>query len=233
VTLDFDMVLKFASKELLLRRAAELIVESCSGLAQPSINLTGGSTIGALYRLLATDYRAQIDWPHLIVTWGDERFVPRDHPDHNAAAARRALLDHVPVSPDHVFEIPTDLGSAVACAASYEQTLRQLGRTGDLFDVTLLSLGDDGHIASLLPGQPVLQETQAWVAAVPYGRPEQRISLTLPALARSRRLLLIASGAAKSHVLREILAGSDQYPASRLHVDGELILLADSAALGE
>ena len=228
----FDKIMEFTSKELLLRRAAELIVESCSAAAQPSINLTGGNTIGALYRLLATDYRAQIDWPHLIVTWGDERFVPRDHPDHNGAAAWRLLLDHVPVSPENIFEIPTDLGSALAGAAAYEQTLHQLARTKDLFDVTLLSLGDDGHVASLLPAQPVLRETQAWVAAVPHGRPEPRITLTYPALARSRRLLLIASGVAKSHVLREILAGSDQYPASHLHVDGELILLADGAALG-
>jgi 6-phosphogluconolactonase len=229
-----DQLLRFPNQESLLNEAARLVVQSLALRPVPSINLTGGGTIGGLYQLLAEPYRTQINWPALNVTWGDERFVPRNHPDHNASAARRQLLDHVPVMPAHVHEIPTNLSNATACAESYEATLRGIVRPGlPLFDLTLLSLGDDGHIASLLPGQPVLAEHKAWVAAVAHGRPEQRITLTYPALRQSGRLLLIASGAGKAEVLRKLLAGAEDFPASRLETEGELLLLADAAALGE
>jgi 6-phosphogluconolactonase len=228
--LKYNQLIRFGDKTELAGQAAKLIVETLAGAADPSINLTGGSTIGAVYQLLKT---SEIDWPRLTVTWGDERFVPPGHPDHNGTAARRVLLDHVPVDSARVFPIDTTAASPEAAASQYESILRHLAPAGQpLFDLTLLSLGDDGHIASLLPQQPVLQEQNALVAVVPHGRPEVRITLTYPALARSRRLLLIASGAGKAQALRDILAGSEDYPASHLKVDGELILLADAAALG-
>ena len=226
-----DQLLKFPTREALLDAAAALFVQSCAAVPDASVNLTGGSTIGALYQRLAQS--DAIDWPRLWLSWGDERFVPRGHPDHNASAARRVLLDHVPVTQGRVLEIPTDLPTPEACAEAYAARLALLERPGrPLFDLTLLSLGDDGHIASLLPGQPVLEEATRLVAAVPHGRPEARISLTYPALRRSARLLLIVVGAAKAPVLRALLAGAEDYPASKLAVDGELLVLADAAALG-
>jgi len=229
-----DQMLRFRDKAGLLREVADLIVRTLARMPAPSFNITGGGTAAELYRLIAAEYAAEIDWPSLTITWGDERFVPRGDPAHNATMARRELFDRVPVGELRVHEIPTDRGTPEACAAAYEATLQQIVRPGKpLFDLTLLSLGDDGHIASLLPGQPVLNEHDAWVAAVPQGREEQRITLTYPALRLSGRLLLIVSGEKKAKVLHDLLRGAEDYPASRLAIDGELLLLADAAALPE
>ncbi len=224
-----DRFLQFPDQAALLAAAAGLTEESLA-VSEPSLNLTGGSTIGNLYRLLAQGGR--IDWPAVTFTWGDERFVPPGHPDHNGTQAQTSLFNGIDADPAKVHPIPTTGGTPEECAQDYDKLLLSLVRTGrPLFDLTLLSLGEDGHIASLLPGQPVLGEQSKWVAAVPHGRPEVRISLTYPALRQSGRLILIASGKAKAPVLREILAGSDDYPASKLAANGELILLADEAAL--
>ena len=234
MALTANRVLRFPDQQALARAAADLVVESLGLAAAPSFNLTGGNSIMGLYRLLGGEYAGAIDWPSLVITWGDERFVPRGDPDHNASAARQVLLNNVPIDPGRVHEIPTEGASLEDCAAAYAETLEGIAARGEfLFDVTLLSLGDDGHIASLIPGQPVLEEREALAAAVPHGRPEPRITLTYPALARSARLILIASGEKKAAVLKDLLAGAEQYPASRLRVDGELVLLADEAAIGK
>jgi 6-phosphogluconolactonase len=166
---------------------------------------------------------------------GDERFVPPDNPDSNYHMIRETLLKSI--APRGVFAMPTD-GTPGQAARAYEEMLRQqygasaLASGRPLFDLQLLGLGEDGHTASLIPGQPVLDNRADWVAAVPQGRDEVRLTLTYPALESSRLMLFLVSGAAKRDVMARVRAGDQTLPAGRIRPQGEVIWLADRAAAG-
>ena len=140
------------------------------------------------------------------------------------------------VMPRKLLAIPTD-GTPQSAADRYNEVLRQkygagnLERGVPLFHLTLLGLGDDGHTASLLPGQPVLKERERWAAAVPEGRSEPRITLTYPALESSALILFLVSGAAKRDALAQARGGG--LPAGALKPQGEVLWLVDEAASGE
>ena len=202
-------------------------------------SLSGGSTPKTLYGLLASDeWSRRFPWSRVSWYWGDERFVPHDHPDSNYRMAREAMLDRAPVPPENVHPIPTD-GRPEDSARRYEQTLQDaygaavLDPARPLFDVTLLGLGADGHTASLLPGAPVLNERRHWVAAVSHGRPEVRITLTYPAIDSSRRVAFLVTGREKAAIFRAIRDGDHQAPAARVRPCGELVWFVDRAAAGE
>ena len=135
--------------------------------------------------------------------FGDERFVPPDHPDSNYRMVRETLLAGGKVARAGCWPFPP-MAPRKAAPTRYEEILRQqygasiLDPDVPLFDLTLLGLGEDGHTASLLPGQPVLEERERWVAPVPKGRDEPRITLTYPALESSRLILFLVSGATKA-----------------------------------
>ena len=139
--------------------------------------------------MLATPEIAQrFPWSRTHWFWGDERFVPHDHPDSNYGMARDAFLSRVPVPDDNIHAVPTEGLSPEQAAAAYEATLKRfygadtLAPDRPLFDVTLLGIGDNGHTASLFPGQPALQEKRRWVVAVIGAEAEARITLTYPAI---------------------------------------------------
>lgn len=203
------------------------------------ISLSGGSTPKALYALLASEaFRDRFPWRRVHWYWGDERFVAHNHPDSNYRMARETLLDKAPVLPANIHPIPTD-GTPADAAARYERLLMDtygsdvLEPERPLFDLTLLGIGGDGHTASLLPGQPVLDDGARWVAEVPHGRPEIRITLTYPAIASSRQVAFLVTGAGKSAILRSIRAGGSQVPAARITSVGDLVWFVDRAAAGE
>jgi 6-phosphogluconolactonase len=212
---------------------------TAAALATPSpcrISLSGGSTPKALYALMATErFRNRFPWPHVHWYWGDERFVPYDHPESNYRMVREAMLSTVPVPPHNVHPIPTD-GDPDDAARRYERTLQEAyGATNldplqPLFDVTLLGLGADGHTASLLPGELVLQERKRWVAAVSHGRPEVRITMTYPAIDSSRRVAFLVAGEEKAEIFGAIRAGNSRVPAARVQPVGELFWFVDRAA---
>ena len=202
------------------------------------IALSGGSTPKALFELLATEqYVRQMPWRRLHFFWGDERFVPHDDPDSNYRMARDAMLEKVPVPPGNVHPIPTD-GLPADAARRYERTLKAaygaetLDPARPLFDLNFLGLGEDGHTASLIPGQPVLEERTRWVAQVPHGRSEVRITLTYPALESSAIVAFLVAGGGKAGILKRVLEGAD-VPAGRVRPQGSLIWFADRAAAGE
>ena len=124
-------------------------------------------------------------------------------------------------------------------ALRYEQTLktaygaRRWIRREPLFDITLLGLGPDGHTASLLPGEPVLEERKRWVAAVSHGRPEVRITMTYPVIESSRQVAFLVAGKEKAAIFRTIRAGDSDVPAARVRPVGDLIWFVDRAAAGE
>ena len=203
------------------------------------VSLSGGSTPKTLYGLLASDeFRSRFPWQRVSWYWGDERFVPYDHPESNFRMTREAMLAKAPVPPGNIHPIPTD-GSPDDAARRYELTLRQAygGASLDphrpLFDVTLLGLGPDGHTASLLPGEPVLSERKRWVAAVAHGRPEIRITMTYPALESSRRVAFLVAGQEKAAIFSAIRKGDSRVPAAQIRPVGELFWFVDRAAAGQ
>jgi len=160
----------FASPEVLAHDVAEWLC----GLARANnrvfaVCLSDGSTPRRLYERLADlPFASRFPWSRVHWFWGDERFVPHHHPDSNFRMARDAFLSRVPVPADNIHVVPTEGLSPEQGASVYERTLRRfygadtLAPDRPLFDVTLLGIGEDGHTASLFPGQPALQETRRW-----------------------------------------------------------------------
>jgi 6-phosphogluconolactonase len=218
----------------LAARAAEIIAGQLKVAKYPfRLVLSGGSTPRATYQLLAAQ---ELDWDCAEIFFSDERFVPPDHPDSNYRMVRDTLLAGAWVNPRKLLAIPTD-GTPQSAADRYDETLRQQYGAGTLeagvplFHLTLLGLGDDGHTASLLPGQPVLNERGRWAAAVPQGRAEPRITLTYPALESSALILFLVAGAAKRDALAQARAGLG--PAGGIKPQDEVLWLVDEAAAGE
>lgn len=214
-------------------RAATVIAEAMQGCSTPfRLALSGGSTPRETYKLLAA--RNDLPWSGVELFFGDERFVPQDHKDSNYRMVRESLLARG-AAPRGLFAVPTD-GTPQQAADAYEEILRQQYGASNLelgvplFDLVLLGLGEDGHTASLLPEQPVLNERKRWVAAVPEGRGEPRITLTYPALESSRCIIFLVTGAAKRDALAQARGGA--LPAGALKPEGKVLWLADEAAAG-
>ncbi|HTV45996.1 MAG TPA: 6-phosphogluconolactonase [Stellaceae bacterium] len=223
--------------EALSRRAAQWVADlAAASRGRFAICLSGGSTPRRLYQLLAAaPYRAAMPWDRVHWFWGDERFVPWDHPDSNYRMAREALLAHVPVPAENVHAIGTT-GAPDAAANAYQRELEAyygaaaLDPARPLFDIELLGLGPDGHTASLFPGTAVLDERRRWVAEIVGARPETRITLTYPVLASSRHTAFLVAGADKREALARVLEGDHALPAARLRPEGELVWFVDAEA---
>jgi 6-phosphogluconolactonase len=203
------------------------------------VSLSGGSTPKTLYGLLVSDqFRDRFPWQRVSWYWGDERFVPYDNPESNFRMTREAMLAKAPVPAENVHPIPTD-GDPEDAAHRYERTLQQaygaptLDPHRPFFDVTLLGLGPDGHTASLLPGEPALNERRRWVAVVSHGRPEVRITMTYPMLESSRRVAFLVAGEEKAAIFNAIRKGGSKLPAAQVRPVGELLWFVDRAAAGE
>ncbi|MGH6789555.1 MAG: 6-phosphogluconolactonase [Pseudolabrys sp.] len=224
---------------------AQGVAEWLCGLARAkdrtfTVSLSGGSTPRHLYELLATpEIASRFPWGRTHWFWGDERFVPHDSRDSNYGMARDAFLSHVPVPAENVHAIPTEGLSPDQAAAAYEVTLRRFYGTDKLspdrplFDVTLLGVGENGHTASLFPGQPALQETRRWVAAVIGANSGARITLTYPALDSSRDIAFVVTGKGKRDVVARAQAGDRTIPAGLVRPVGRLHWFTDRAAAAE
>ena len=204
------------------------------------MNLSGGSTPKHLYTLLATEiYRRDIDWQRVHIFFGDERFVPFDHPDSNYKMTKNALLAKVPIPEENINPVRTDLRTPADAAVAYEKTLKSyygkdtLDIQRPLFAVTLLGLGEDGHTASLFPGSDALAERQFWVVPVIGSKPEPRITMTYPVLESSTATILLVAGPGKREILTRLLARDVTLPASKVDPQGEFIVFCDEAANGD
>lgn len=224
----------------LARHVAEWMTATALAAKRPfRVSLSGGSTPKILYALLASnEFRGRFPWTRVSWYWGDERFVPYDHPESNYRMTREAMLSKAPVPPENIHPMPAD-GPPEEAASRYQRTLQTaygaaaLDPARPLFDITLLGLGTDGHTASLLPGAPVLQERERWVAAVSHGRPEVRLTVTYPVIESSRQVAFLVTGKEKAAIFRDIRAGGSQVPAARVRPVGDLVWFVDRAAAGE
>ncbi len=230
-----------ADAEALAHDAARLLTETAlakSGVVR--IALSGGSTPKRTYEVLAdAPLRERFPWDRVHWFWGDERFVPPTDKDSNFRMVREAMLNRAPVPAANIFAVPTVGFTPPVAAGEYEAWLKRdygadrLDPARPLFDVCLLGLGDDGHTASLIPGEPVLDERTRWVAEVGHGRPEVRITLTYPAIDASALIVFLVSGAAKRAILADVVSGRSSVPAARLRPVGRLLFLSDRAAAGQ
>ncbi len=199
-----------------------------------SLALSGGKTPRTLYQWLAREeFRAGIPWDKLHLFWSDERLVPLDHRESNYRMAREALLNHVPVPPENIHSAPVHLALEEA-AQTYEQEIRTVlgNRRGiPCFDVILLGLGADGHVASLFPRAETLRERKRLVvvARSPVGMP--RVTLTVPVLNQARHVFYLVTGAEKSQALQQAVEGAGELPAQLINpAKGELVWFLDCPA---
>jgi len=220
-------------------RIAALASATAAARGRFTIALTGGTTPNAMYELLATTYRERMPWASTEFFWGDERHVPPTHQASNYRAAHLAMLGRVPLRPGQIHRIPAELPAAADAAAAYEATLRRaFALTADerpVFDLVLLGMGPDAHIASLFPGNPALGERERLVVApwVPKMN-AWRISMTLPVLNAGAAVMFLVSGPAKADAVHAVIDGPrdvERYPAQAIQpVSGGLIWMLDRAA---
>ncbi|MET8290395.1 6-phosphogluconolactonase [Streptomyces sp. NPDC048448] len=238
-------------KELMAQAAAARlitkVVDAQASRGYASVVLTGGRNgNGLLAALAAAPARDAIDWGRLDLWWGDERFLPAGDPERNDTQARAALLDSVPLDPARVHPMPASDGphgaDADAAAEAYAAELaKDAGPENHgsvpAFDVLMLGVGPDTHVASLFPELPAVRETERTVVGV-HGAPKPpptRISLTLPAIRSAREVWLLAAGEDKAQAAAIALSGAGevQAPAAGAHGRSRTLWLLDAAAASQ
>jgi 6-phosphogluconolactonase len=217
------------------------LTDAAAARGRASVVLTGGG-IGTkvLEELAAAPARDAIDWQHLDIWWGDERFVPAGDPDRNETGARAALIDHVDADPARVHPMPgpdgPDGDDPDAAAARYASWLADAaGPEGPVpaFDVLMLGIGPEGHVASLFPGLPALGDDRPVVAVRNSPKPPPtRLSLTFPSIQAAREIWILASGEEKADAVAQALSGADpaQVPAAGARGRQRTLFLLDAAA---
>jgi 6-phosphogluconolactonase len=220
---------------LAAERVTGLIEAAAAANGNAIVSLTGGTTPRRLYSNLADPrqpWRERIPWMHVQPFWGDERHVPPDHPDSNYGMAKATLLDHVPIPADQVHRMRGELPDAHDAAADYERTLDVASafRRTYFFDLMLLGVGEDGHIASVFPGWPgdagrSFQGRRVAAVWVPHLN-AWRITLTPETILDSRAIVVLVAGANKADAVRAALQGPADvttYPVQLLRAAGDRV----------
>jgi 6-phosphogluconolactonase len=227
-----------SSVDILIQRATTLVIEQLkTAITDRGIGtlvLSGGSTPKPLYAALA---QASLPWEKIHFFWGDERYVPVEHPDSNQGMTRQVLLNHIPIPSENIHAMPTASGDPVMDAADHEAHLRSFFKMSShlpTFDLILLGLGDDGHTASLFPYTDALAVNDRWVT-VGNKDGQPRLTFTIPLINQARSILFLVAGANKQPALKAIFQDGDteldrQYPARFIRPQGECHWLLDAAA---
>ncbi len=229
-----------SDKSALIAQALDLIVEKIHSTLQQqerfTLALAGGSTPKPLYEALASQ---SLPWEKIHIFWGDERYVPGDHPDSNEGMARQAWLNKVPFPKENIHPMPTSSNDPSLDAQTHELELRQFFgvEEGDFpaLDIILLGMGDDGHTASLFPNTEALKVSDRLVT-VGNKDGQPRLTFTYPLINQARCVLFLVAGDNKRPALAQIFASdADEtlYPARAVQPHGELIWLLDEAAGAE
>lgn len=225
---DADAVAQTAAARLLTAVADALTVQD-----RAHIVLTGGTVgIATLAAVAASPLRDSIDWTSVHVWWGDERYVPAGDPDRNEGQAQEALLRHLPLPEENIHRMGDSdaYPSVEAAAAAYHAEISDHGTPE--WDVLMLGLGPDGHVASLFPHHDSFTNSAATVIAVHDSPkpPPMRVSLGLGAIGHARQVWVIAAGESKAEAVRDCLAGNESYPGAVVHGTDATLWIVDSAA---
>ena len=211
-------------------QAAKVIAEEGRGVVTArgrfSIAVSGGQTPWQMLRALA---REDVPWNSVYVAQVDERVAPAGHPDRNLTHLLDSLLEHAPLRPEQICAMPVDSPNLEAAARRYALMLQEIAGVPPVLDLVHLGLGPDGHTASLVPGDPVLDVTEADVALTRPYQQRSRMTLTYPMLNRARRILWVITGVEKAGMLVRLRDGDVTIPAGRVHQEHALVL-ADRAA---
>jgi 6-phosphogluconolactonase len=219
-------------------RLAVAILDAQAARGVAHVSMTGGSMGSEIVRsLAAAPPRAAVDWSQVHVWWGDERYLPAGDPDRNDTQNDEAGLADLGLDPAHVHRVagPDTSESPEASAAAYEQALRRSG--GEMFDVMVLGVGPDGHVASLFPHHPAAGRTDALAFAVHDSPkpPPTRVSLSRECLERSRDVWFLVSGADKADAVRRGVGGApfETTPAAHVHGAERTLWLLDPDAAAD
>ncbi len=230
--------------EELGQRAAELFVdlaaEAVNSWGRFSVALSGGKTPKALHsRLQSPSLVRRVPWSGVYVFWGDERYVPQDHPDSNYRMARETLLDQVPIPGENIFPVPTQEKDAESAAGRYQETVRRFFELDEgeqpRLDLMVMGMGEDGHTASLFPGTAALEDSNSVVVANPVRKLDSdRVTFTVPAINQAAFVLFLISGASKAPALKEVMESPyrpNLLPSQFVQpVNGRLLFLVDREA---
>lgn len=213
--------------------AARLITKMIDVQAErgdASVVLTGGRVgIATLRAVAASPAQSAVDWTAVDIWWGDERFLPAGDSDRNETQARDALLDRVPVDPARVHPMPASDHAESDPEAAAEAYAHEVD--GRAFDVLLLGVGPDGHVASLFPGDPTLRDDRPAVAVRNAPKPPPtRISLSMPVIQRATEVWLVVAGDDKAAVVHRAISGDETLPAAQAHGTDKTLWLIDRAA---
>jgi 6-phosphogluconolactonase len=223
----------FADADVVAREAAKFIAaEARIAVAARgifTIAVSGGKTPWQMLRALADE---EVSWGGFHVFQVDERIAPAGDPDRNLTHLRESLLSHAPLPPEQIHAMPVEEKDLDAAAKSYAGVLQKITGAPPVLDLAHLGLGPDGHTASLIPGDKVLEVTDADVALTGIYQKRRRMTLTYPMLNRSRKILWVATGAEKIEMLARLLQGDASIPAGRIRSDNAVVL-ADKASAGK
>jgi 6-phosphogluconolactonase len=214
------------------RKAAEIIAaEARAAVAERGrfiMAVSGGHTPWKMLRVLANE---KVPWEGVRVVQVDERVAPAGDPDRNLSHLRESLLEHAPLRPEQILAMPVEWSDLDAAAIRYAMTLKEIAGSPPVLDLAHLGLGPDGHTASLVPGDPVLNVTDSDVALTGVYQGRRRMTLTYPILNRARRVLWLVTGNDKVDALARLREADTSIPAGKIQRD-QAVVLADQAAAG-
>ena len=213
------------------RAAAIIAADARAAVAVRSkfaMAVSGGHTPWVMLRALANE---DVPWAAVQVFQVDERVAPDGDPDRNLTHLHESLLAHAPIKREQIHAMPVTLPDLDVAAKQYSTTLRDVLGTPPVLDLAHLGLGPDGHTASLVPGDPVLNITDADVGVTGVYMAHRRMTLTYPMLNRSRKILWLLTGAEKAAMLPRLQTGYPTIPAGRIS-SAQAVVLADKAAAG-
>ena len=222
-----------ADAEAVAREAAAIMTAAARAAVAARgrfiVAVSGGHTPWRMLRILAG---TEVPWEGVHVVQVDERVAPSGHPDRNLTHLYASLLEHASLRPEQIYAMPVEAPDLEDAARRYALTLQEIAGAPPVCDLVHLGLGPDGHTASLVPGDAVLDITAADVALTGVYQGRRRMTLTYPMLNRARRVLWVVTGSEKVDMLARLRDGDRSIPAGRVRREQALVL-ADRAAAGE
>jgi 6-phosphogluconolactonase len=222
-----------ADAESVAKKAAAIIAADARAVnaarGQFNMAVSGGHTPWLMLRNLANE---DVPWQVVRVFQVDERVAPAGDPDRNLTHLRASLLENAPLKAGQIYAMPVEASDLDAAAKQYAQTLCDIAGSPPVLDLVHLGLGPDGHTASLVPGDPVLNVTDADVGLTGIYQGRRRMTLTYSVINRARRVLWLVTGAEKVEMLKRLRNADTSIPAGRVSLQDALVL-ADRAAAGQ